>query len=283
MNQFNCLFSPLEVHKTHDHANYHKAADVGQMLLVYEDEYAMEEVENEKGYKVDGFPAYFHSGLTPPMRRVVQRRYLSRFEERDTKPVPPPKAEVSIVEKEIQHLITRLSTKQKRTGGESPSTKDKIIEEVVEELVDYEPWMGDGGVFSVDDAKMYPECWLSKSELKEIDAAKRSVEEDRRRREQEATRAAKEKEEEEKKKQVAKAEKKKKKKDKKKKKHEEEAAAAAAVENKVKVSLTDDIDEVMEAAMTINQGIAGDEDFLFDVGGDDMFDFDNDDITEFLG
>ena len=62
-----------------------------------------------------------------------------------------------------------------------------------------------------------------------------------------------------------------------------EAAAAAAVENKVKVSLTDDIDEVMEAAMTINQGIAGDEDFLFDVGGDDMFDFDNDDITEFLG
>jgi hypothetical protein len=35
--------------------------------------------------------------------------------------------------------------------------------------------------------------------------------------------------------------------------------------------------------MTINQGIAGDEDFLFDVGGDDMFDFDTEDITDLLG
>jgi len=41
---------PVEVHKTHDHASYHKATDVGQMLIVYEDEYSMEEAENEKGY-----------------------------------------------------------------------------------------------------------------------------------------------------------------------------------------------------------------------------------------
>jgi transcription initiation factor TFIID subunit 7 len=260
------------------------------MLIVYEDDNAMEEAEHEKGYKVDGFPAYFHSGLTPPMSRVVQRRYLSRFEERDTKPLPPPKAEVAIVEKEIQHLVTKFSAgkgKQKRTGGESSSTKDKIIEEVEEEIIDYEPWMGEGGVFTIDDAKIYPECWLSKSEMKEIDEAKRSVEEDRRRKEQEALRAAKEKEEEEKQKQIAKAEKKKKKKDKKKKKHEEEAAAAAAVEQKIKVSLTDDIiiDEVTAAAMTINmnQGIGGDEDLLF-FGGDDMFDLDpNEDISDLLG
>ena len=44
-----CTHSPVEVHKTHDHANYHKAADVGQMLIVYEDDYAMEEAENEMG------------------------------------------------------------------------------------------------------------------------------------------------------------------------------------------------------------------------------------------
>ena len=37
---------PVEVHKTHDHATYHKSADIGQMLIVYEDEYAMEEAEN---------------------------------------------------------------------------------------------------------------------------------------------------------------------------------------------------------------------------------------------
>ena len=45
----------------------------------------------------------------------------------------------------------------------------------------------------------------------------------------------------------------------------------------------DEIDEVTAAAMTITAG--GDEDFLFDgMGdGDDMFDFDNEDITDLLG
>jgi transcription initiation factor TFIID subunit 7 len=273
------------VHKTHDHANYHKAADVGQMLIVYEDERTMDEVENEKGYKVDGFPAYFHSGLTPPMSRVVQRRYLSRFEERDTKPLPPPKAEVAIVEREIQDLITKLTAgkgKQKRTGGEASSTKDKIIEEVEEEIVDYEPWMGEGGVFTMEDAKIHPQCWLSKSELDEIDEAKRSVEEDRRRKEQEAIRAAKEREEEEKQKQMAKAEKKKKRKDKKKKEREEEAAAGPAVEQEAGASIADhiigEVDDVTHIAMEAINGVGGDEDFLLD----DMFNFDDDDITEFL-
>jgi hypothetical protein len=36
---------PVEVHKTTDHATYHKCTDIGQMLIVYEDEYAMEEAE----------------------------------------------------------------------------------------------------------------------------------------------------------------------------------------------------------------------------------------------
>ena len=48
-NHLRVQHSPVEVHKTHDHANYHKAADVGQMLIVYEDDYAMEEAENEMG------------------------------------------------------------------------------------------------------------------------------------------------------------------------------------------------------------------------------------------
>ena len=269
------------MHKTHDHANFHKSADVGQMLIVYEDIMHMADVENEIGYKVDGFPAYFHSGLTPPMSRVLQRRYLSRFEERDTKPQPPSKDEVAIVEREILNLITKLSArkgKQKRTGGEASSKEDIIFEEVEEDLVDYETWMGEGGVFTMEEVIIHPECWLSKSELDEID-------EDRRHKEQEAIRAAKEKEEQEKQKQLAKAEKKKKRKDKKKKAREEKAATRVAVEPEASASIGDHIicehDEVTHIAMAAINGVAGD-DFLFDIGGDDMFNFDNEDITDFI-
>jgi len=283
-------FSPIEVHKTHDHANYHKAADIGQMLIVYEDERAMEEAENEKNYTNEGFPSYYHSGITPPMKRVVERRYLSRFEERDTKPIPPPKSQVSEVEKDLQSLISKLAVKSK--GGKKGSskskakptvsssttttTKDKVIEEIEEEIVDYEPWMGEGGVFTIDDAKMHPEWFLTSAEIKEIESAKRSVEEERIRLEQEAIEAARAKEEEERKK----AEKKKKKKDKKKAKAE--AAKVAAAQQAVTVPLKE-MDDVTAAAMTINEGLEGDEDFLFGVGGDDMFDFENEDISDLLG
>lgn len=289
---------PMEVHKTHDHANYHKAADVGQMLIVYEDEYAMEEAENEKNYAIDGFPSYYHSGLTPPMRRVVQRRYLSRFEERDTKPVPPPKVDVAEVEKELQGLMTKLSSgkgKQKRTGASS-SAKEKVIEVVEDEIVDYEPWMGQGGKFTVEDAKMHPEWWLSKSEMKEIDLTKKAAEEDFRRKEQEDAEAARVAEEERLKQEAKKAEKKRKKKEKKKQKQEEEALAAEAEAAKTdgkkkgiaskknrdapKAPAAEEIDEVTEIAMKINEGIE-DEDLFF--GGDDMFDFDNEDISDLLG
>lgn len=280
--------SPIEVHKTHDHANYHKAADIGQMLIVYEDERAMEEAENEKNYTNEGFPSYYHSGITPPMKRVVERRYLSRFEERDTKPIPPPKSQVSEVEKDLQSLISKLAVKSK--GGKKGSskskakptvsssttttTKDKVIEEIEEEIVDYEPWMGEGGVFTIDDAKMHPEWFLTSAEIKEIESAKRSVEEERIRLEQEALEAAREKEEEERKK----AEKKKKKKDKKKAKAE---AAKAAAQQAITVPLKE-MDDVTAAAMTINEGLEGDEDFLFGAG-DDMFDFENEDISDLLG
>ena len=281
--------SPIEIHKTHDHANYHKSADIGQMLIVYEDERAMEEAENEKNYTNEGFPSYYHSGITPPMKRVVERRYLSRFEERDTKPIPPPKSQVSEVEKDLQGLISKLAVKGK--GGKKGSskskakpkasstttttTKDKVIEEIEEEIVDYEPWMGEGGVFTIDDAKMHPEWFLTSAEIREIESAKRSVEEERIRLEQEALEAAHEKEEEERKK----AEKKKKKKDKKKAKAE---AAKAAQQQAATVPMKE-MDDVTAAAMTINDGLGGDEDFLFGVGGDDMFDFENEDISDLLG
>jgi len=293
---------PIEVHKTHDHANYHKAADIGQMLIVYEDEYAMEEAENEKGYTVDGFPSYYHSGLTPPMRRVVQRKYLSRFEERDMKPAPPPKSEVTEVEKELQDLMAKLSTgkqKGKQKKGASSTARERIIEEVEEEIVDYEPWMGEGGVFTIEDAKMHPEWWLSKIEMREIEAANKVVKEDKRRKEQEAADAAKEAQAQENIKQEAKAKRKKEKRDKKekRKKKEEEAAAVdgkkprkgiASRKNRDKNPLAigdskeapaQEIDDAMAVAIAINEGIEEEEDFLID----GMFDFENEDNTDLLG
>jgi transcription initiation factor TFIID subunit 7 len=43
---------PVELHKTHDHAAYYKSADVAQMLIVYEDDMALEEAEEKA---VEGF------------------------------------------------------------------------------------------------------------------------------------------------------------------------------------------------------------------------------------
>lgn len=307
---------PVEVHKTHDHATYHKSADVGQMLIVYEDKYAMEEAENERGYRIEGFPSFHHSGLTPPMKRVVRRRFLSRFEERDTKPVPPPKDEVSEVEREIQVLIQKISGekakgpkgKQKKAATPSSSAaKDKIIEEVEEEVVDYEPWMGNGGVFSLDEAKLHPEWWLTKDEIRELENSQRRAmaEEEQKRKEQrekedaekrEAAKAAEEKAAAA----VAKAAaeppaeepegktKKKKKKDKKKKKkaREEEDAALSGgkkkgiASNRSRTELAQnngaEVDEVTQAALTISQGTTTETEDLA-LLEDGMFDFDNDD------
>jgi transcription initiation factor TFIID subunit 7 len=279
------ILSPVEVHKTHDHATYHKSADVGQMLIVYEDEYAMEEAENEKGYKIEGFLSYYHSGITPPMKRVVRRRFLSRFEERDVKPVPPYRSEVTEVEKEIQNLITKLSGekgkgkgKGKRGGNTSATTttKEKIIEEVEEEIVDYEPWMKEGATFTFEEAKLHPEWWLNMDEIREIEDSKKVELEEKLRKEEDARKAVEAAELEA----AAAAERKKKKREKKKakKKQEDDSLEALGdITNEIEAAASEEpMDEVTQAAMTISQGIDHEELLL----EDDMFDFDNEDITD---
>ena len=265
---FHQFFSPVEVHKTVDHATYHKSADVGQMLLVYEDEYAMQEAEAEK--PIEGFPSYYHSGLTPPMKRVVRRRFLSRMEERDVKPVPPKREEVHSVEMEIKKLIEKLSDKKQGKGKNKPSSKEKVIEEVEEEIVDYEPWMGEGGTFTIEDAKLHPEWWLSKAEIKKIEDVKQEAI----RKEREAQEAKLAEQEAKRLADEAAAEKKAKKKEKKKKKKQQEEEAAEAA--KAPSAAEEPIDEVTAAAMTISQGIDNEE-LLLD---DDMFDFENEDISD---
>jgi len=167
---------PVELHKTQDHAMYYKSVDIAQMLIIYEDMQALEEVESSPGYSNDDFPTYYHSGLTPPMHRVVQRRFALR----EHKTIPPPSAEIAQVEKEIIALIelltTKDSTKKTKSSLQSPPSnkslsQDRIIvqEEIEDEIVDYEPWMDDYGRSPQgiefdereDICKRHPELWLS--------------------------------------------------------------------------------------------------------------------------
>jgi len=151
---------------------YYKCADIGQILIVYEDETAMEEAESAPGYKVEGFPSYYHSGLTPPMNRVVERRFGAR----EHKSVAPSRVDVSDVEKELKNLIAMISRDSSKSRSKPDSgmsqEANKVIEDVVDDVVDYEPWMDANGMkpkgieFDSKDTicSTHPELWLEPGE-----------------------------------------------------------------------------------------------------------------------
>lgn len=277
---------PVELHKTHDHAAYYKSADVAQMLIVYEDEMALEESEEKA---LEGFPSYYHSGLTPPMRRVVERRYAAR----EHSAAVPPRAAVLDVENEIVKLMEHISTTDKAGSNNNNAnnnnkrntnkivttltTANKIVEEIQEDIVDYEPWMNDYGrqsagvEFDADDQQcsLHPEVWLSPETISTI----------------------KDSEEEERKKKQAVADKKEAKRSA--KKLEKESVAAAAAASSVKKGIASKkstaaaaaaaaardemVDDVTAAAAMMVSVGANDEDFLdddnfldFDLEGDDL-------------
>jgi transcription initiation factor TFIID subunit 7 len=97
---------PIELHKTHDHAMYYKCVDVCQMLIVYEDDMALEEAEF---VAVEGFPSYYHSGITPPLRKVVERRFAAR----EHRAMAPPRAAIVDVESELTDLMENLAKDEK--------------------------------------------------------------------------------------------------------------------------------------------------------------------------
>ena len=177
---------PVELHKTHDHAAYYKAADIAQMLIVYEDDMALEEDDMATNPPIEGFPSYFHSGLTPPMRKVVERRFSAR----EHKAVAPPRAAVADVELELIELMEKLSKDEKGKRNKVPTltSANKVLEEVEEEVVEYEPWMSDFGrqphgiEFEADDqlCSVHPEVWLSAAEIQKI---KEQAEEEKRKKE----------------------------------------------------------------------------------------------------
>ena len=259
---------PVEVHKTHDHAMYYKSCDIAQMLIVYEDSMALDEAYAYP--KTDGYPSYYHSGITPPMKRVVERRFAFREHQPGTK---YPRNEVSDVEKELHQLMCKIS----KEGGKGRKLKipslataqhqNKILQEVEEEIVDYEPWMDNYGneekgiTFDATSqiASMHPEIWLPAEKIKEIKQKER------------------EKEEEEEKKRQKEREKKEKRKKKKEQKAAAAAAAAAAAPIKPKGISSkkneEPIDEVTKAA---SMALAGNFDMLDDEDDLDLgFDMDN--------
>ena len=257
---------PVEIHKTHDHAMYYKSCDIAQLLVVYEDEMAMEEAESTPGYKNDDYPSYFHSGLTPPLKRVVERRFAAR----EHKAVPPPRTEVSEIEEELKAMIDRISDSSK-TKGKSKITATqatKVIEEVVEDVVAYESWMDDDGrmpagiEFDGDDPRCtkHPELWLDPTEVKAIIRLETEKEEHK-------IKAATKKEE----------------KKQKKSKKSAEADKPSTKKGIASKKNQEDIDMVTQAAAAWTQTDMDDFDILnIDLGGEN-FDFDNDELgLEFM-
>jgi transcription initiation factor TFIID subunit 7 len=268
---------PIEIHKTHDHAMYYKSCDVAQMLIVYEDSMALDEADASP--KAEGYPSYYHSGVSPALKRVVERRFALR----EHQPRAPPRNEVTDVEKEVHELMCQISKEGgKRNKVPSLATaqhQNKILEEVLEEVVDYEPWMDDYGrqkagiEFEAGDqiASIHPEIWLSPEKIDEIKQIEQKKAEEELKKQQELNA----------------------KKAKKKKKKAAVAAAAAAdaeaaipqpSKKKGIASKKNEapVDYVTQAAMEITKGnimdqaLEDDDDFLdlgFDLEADSELDF----------
>jgi transcription initiation factor TFIID subunit 7 len=135
------------------------------------------------------------------MKHVVERRFAMR----EHQPRAPPRNEVSDVERDIQDLMAKIS---KEGDGKSSNNKrnkipslataqhqNKLLEEVVEDVVDYEPWMDDFGrqpsgiEFDASDqiATVHPEIWLEPEKVREIKEQEQEKEEDERKKKEAAT------------------------------------------------------------------------------------------------
>ena len=79
-------------------------------------------LDEADGYpKTEGFPSYYHSGLTPPMKRVVELRYSQR----EHPATPPPHAEVTDVEEDLLQLMNQISMEEDSTPKRRERAKSK--------------------------------------------------------------------------------------------------------------------------------------------------------------
>jgi len=67
----------VETHKTYDKTVFYKSNDVSQVLQVFNTPEEREKVRNDIcRYAADGFQGVIASGLTPPTKHIVSRRFL---------------------------------------------------------------------------------------------------------------------------------------------------------------------------------------------------------------
>ena len=151
----------VELHKTNDRSTYVKVAEVGQCLVVGDDE--VDEIVRE-----GEFWSYMSDGVSPPCGAVVHRRFENvrvnkgNFEA----------SEVSDVEDMLLGIITTKleddKKKKKKPKKKQPAGLNKVIEEVIEHEVPYESWMDDYGrvpkgvEFKEGDMleKRHPNVWI---------------------------------------------------------------------------------------------------------------------------
>jgi hypothetical protein len=99
--------------------------------------------------------------------------------------VAPPRAAVVDVEVELLQLMEKISKDEKAKRNKLPSltSASKVLEEVVEEVVSFEPWMDDYGrelsgvEFAADDqlCTQHPEVWLAPNVIRDAKDAEEAV------------------------------------------------------------------------------------------------------------
>lgn len=149
----------IETHKTFDHIHYYKSGDIGQMLRVFMDhderDAAVEELGTTEGYYCAP------SGITPPTAHIVKRKFVKT---RLQQPAPP------TVVAEVEEVLQTYSVTSE-------------IEDIHEEVVDFEDWMVDDKnptgktiKFTLADLNAspllqnHPEILLTSKELAEMEA-----------------------------------------------------------------------------------------------------------------
>ncbi|CAM9643920.1 unnamed protein product, partial [Choristocarpus tenellus] len=99
----------LETQKTLDRNTYFKSGDVGQMLIVYEDERAFTKDEPNCSMGPWG---YYSDGITPPTKNIVRRRFLKARH-----PSTHDRAEVSKVETQVIRMMESGGRVDKGAGA----------------------------------------------------------------------------------------------------------------------------------------------------------------------
>ncbi|GMI08520.1 hypothetical protein TrRE_jg12010 [Triparma retinervis] len=156
------LPTALELHKTNDKSAYVKAAEVGQCLVVGDDEVGEVPRSGE-------FWSYMEDGIAPPCKGIVRRRFENvRVNKGDFD-----QHEVSDVEDMLLNIITDKLDDEGKKKKKKPKKKqqaglNKVITEVIEHEVEYEEWMDDYGrlpsgvSFKEGDMleKRHPQVWV---------------------------------------------------------------------------------------------------------------------------